>query len=1640
MSRKRMWKRSFLILVGLGSLMLAGPQPPLWSANLSTDYTGVPPYVSSVATPNILMLMDNSLSMRARANCDDTGCPQLADGTVDNANEWADTFNPSASYSGYFDSMRCYTYRNGTWNNDVNDADNRFYPQNTKNPATLIGACPADQWDGNLLNWITFRRIDAIKKAMTGGECAGLLRNNDGTCPTGGDGKITIQSHRSDNLLAEFMTLSTTNPIGDQITGRIPFAYRFGATTLAIHLRGTGVYGGWFCVNDNYDGLVGWYDQNSTCDAAAVTTGTAHYHQDPTPAYDVAPYDVAPYDYTAYNCIETDCQPYTVHVDGYHVNGYHVDAQAAIDYDYPITCTCPGGDPTAAGFNIRLAFDVQPRGVIQQVGSQARLGLMVFQAPKTGIDGGIVTVGIGSQQSTVVSTPRTNNAAAMIDGMDAIIAQTATPLAESLYEAARYVAQLPPTYDSSGYSYPYAFAGAASFKGVGVGSIGPNEIKALAAGETCPGGYVADTCGRDPYFFGQNHTPAWASPSALVNCCQTFVIIVTDGAPTVDENIPNALKDYALNKGVSGKTCTGSDKNATHDADGTCNGKKNTSASTLLHERKTDFPSAGHYLDDVALWVHTTDLRQSTIPVINQPGHDLPGMQNLTLYTVYAFGSVNGREILMQASRQGGFVDKPDASNLKNGLPDVGAVGTLPAIGTNLQDCTNADGSTGKSSPEWDLVNNVTGKGGPDCIPDNYFESSNADEIRDRLLATIKKITEVNTSGASASVLASASTGEGITYQAFFFQNKADATWLGYLQGFFVDQFGNLREDTKGDGKLVLKDDYVIKLRFDDTLIPPHTVADRFKDTQGNGMGDMKVDTVELSDLVPVWEAGRRLAFTDTGTDCDGSSTWPKSGNLSASGVSCRRILTWIDKDNNGIVDVGERVEFTTTNQAALCPFLGGKDVSTCGGGPGQTEAQNIINWIRGNQVTGLRDRKLDVPDNSGKPISSIWKLGDIMSSTPTSVGAPRERYDIIYGDSDYAQFYQRYKDRRQVVYAGANDGMLHAFNGGFLSAGVATKNERIRFTTQPLKPGTEDPCGTLPCDAPAGVTPYDVRTPVPLGSEVWAFIPQDLLPQLQWLTAQNYSHTYYVDLKPKITDARIFPVDDDHPGGWGTILIGGMRFGGSCSNCNQVKGSARTVTADFNGTGTSTRVFLSSYFVLDITNPEKDPVLLWTFRDQDLGLTTAAPAVIRVNTESGAGPGISSAGEKWYAVFGTGMTHYDGSSGQTAQVFVVDLKAGPSYISMNQTSGTVGTQNCAASPCIAANIDGVRVGVFSTKQKGFMGDTVSLDADLDFRVDVIYVGSVLCNTLSTVNSPCNGSNPTWKGTMWRLTTDHGQTNLNTWGIGGAPTSVISAFTCKGVTCSVGPVPAASALSMDDKDNFWVFFGTGRLIANLDSTNKDGQNFFGVKDCIASNKCTDQKIERNKLVDVSDVEICATPPDGVTNTCTATTVSTDQGNSFTKGFDQFVSSIQDDQSKDGWFTTLPALRERSLSMPTLLGGTLFFTTFSPDDSVCEFNGGSRLYGLFFVSGTAFKTSMLGDRSILGGTLVSNRSVSIEPGMPSQVALHLGAQGTGASGTTSSTGCSGRVTASVLTSNNAIGQTCGRPALRPWSAIIAWRDM
>ena len=143
--------------------------PGALQAQTMDQYYAVPPFVSDQVAPNIVLLLDNSGSMSGLA-CD---LSNPADGDCSDAGDRP--FTNTFTFPGYFDSLLCYTYDAG--------ADKRFEPATVK--AALATACSDTEWDGNFLNFATFRRFDALKKAMIGGDCF-VARAADGTCPTNG--------------------------------------------------------------------------------------------------------------------------------------------------------------------------------------------------------------------------------------------------------------------------------------------------------------------------------------------------------------------------------------------------------------------------------------------------------------------------------------------------------------------------------------------------------------------------------------------------------------------------------------------------------------------------------------------------------------------------------------------------------------------------------------------------------------------------------------------------------------------------------------------------------------------------------------------------------------------------------------------------------------------------------------------------------------------------------------------------------------------------------------------------------------------------------------------------------------------------------------------------------------------------------------------------------------------------------------------------------------------------------------------------------------------------------------------------------------------------------------------------------------
>jgi type IV pilus assembly protein PilY1 len=112
---------------------------------------------------------------------------------------------------------------------------------------------------------------------------------------------------------------------------------------------------------------------------------------------------------------------------------------------------------------------------------------------------------------------------------------------------------------------------------------------------------------------------------------------------------------------------------------------------------------------------------------------------------------------------------------------------------------------------------------------------------------------------------------------------------------------------------------------------------------------------------------------------------------------------------------------------------------------------------------------------------------------------------------------------------------------------------------------------------------------------------------------------------------------------------------------------------------------------------------------------------------------------------------------------------------------------------------------------------------------------------------------------------------------------------------------------------------------------------------------------------------------------TGETVSADGTTTVT--WDTFEES--QDIAKDGWYLdffftesddSLSLKGERNLGQASLIGGLLSFTTFIPPDDICEAGGKSDLWALYYKTGTAYFTGVLGTTDgSLGGVTRTDRA-------------------------------------------------------------------
>lgn len=237
---------------------------------------------------------------------------------------------------------------------------------------------------------------------------------------------------------------------------------------------------------------------------------------------------------------------------------------------------------------------------------------------------------------------------------------------------------------------------------------------------------------------------------------------------------------------------------------------------------------------------------------------------------------------------------------------------------------------------------------------------------------------------------------------------------------------------------------------------------------------------------------GQLTKFALTATGDVGAQKWEAGALLDQKSESSRKI--WTVANSFG---VNHSLNNFKTFYAA---DLGRAFSENSGTNPTTVQTNKLINFVR-----GLDAYDEDADNNSTE---KRWKLGDIYNSRLIVVGSPKARTTDKSSKSDtvayyrYSNGYDNFKKgntcggscltRKEVVYVGANDGMLHAFDS----------------TT---------------------------------GEELWAFIPPTMLQDLDKMVSVKANKSisiYGVDGSPIAKD--IF-----YDNKWRTVLFSGMGKGG---------------------------------------------------------------------------------------------------------------------------------------------------------------------------------------------------------------------------------------------------------------------------------------------------------------------------------------------------------------------------------------------------------------------------------------------------------------------------------------------------------------
>lgn len=616
--------------------------------------------------------------------------------------------------------------------------------------------------------------------------------------------------------------------------------------------------------------------------------------------------------------------------------------------------------------------------------------------------------------------------------------------------------------------------------------------------------------------------------------------------------------------------------------------------------------------------------------------------------------------------------------------------------------------------------------------------------------------------------------------------------------------------------------------------------------------------------------SGQLLAFK---VNPDGSiaanATWDAGQQMP--GAASRNIATWNPSGGGSGTGAGVAFEWNTLSSAQQTALNLSPATGTADG-----FGADRVTWLRGGSVPatdGFRTRSTP--------------LGDIVNSNPLFVqdsnfgynNAPVTVNSMNVGQSSYSQYFVSNLNRQPVIYVGANDGMLHAFNAN-------------------------------------------------TGQEMFAFVPNTVIPALNKLMASNYSanHQFYVDGTPTVGDAFNTSTTT-----WGTYLVGSTGAGGNGvfalnvtnPNSNTEANAASWVLWGVNSSTTCPYSYYMNGTLVSGTST--------TQCFADMGYTIPRASIALMNNG------------QYAAIVSNG---FDSGTGAAA-VFIINLFSGK-LIAEIKIPGVTGDGLAAAVP-------------------------VDTNQPADRVANYLYAGDVQGNLWKfdvTNTSPAK----------WCVSNNSGNC------INSNATSATPLFKAVDASGNAQPITVRPVVGLSNNSTPQIYFGTGKYFEtgdNIVPSSPQVQTFYSIIDggtgAITRSQLLQQQILATQQVTVN----------GIANTIRVSTnnptTSSPPGGPSAMTQPGWYMDLLNQPGATG-------TGEMVVSSAELDNGRVVFTTLIPNTNPCGFGGTSFLMELNALTGARLDTSpfdMNGDGHFTSGDFVTV-TVTVG-GVPTQLTVPVSGQ-------------------------------------------------